>query len=51
MKFYFLIIAVLIYLAWALMYHRKDKSLTLTVCLEYVLTAALALIIILGLFS
>ncbi len=38
-----------IYLIWALLYHRKDKSLTFSLYLEYLLTAALVIIIILGL--
>lgn len=50
MMFYLLIIAVAFYLAWALVFHIKDKSLTLVTYLEYVLTAALAITIMLGLF-
>lgn len=43
-----LIIGILIYLTWALIYHRIDKSLTLVIYGEYILTAALALILLLG---
>ncbi len=43
-----LIIGVLIYLAWALFYHKRDKSLTLPILLEYLLTAVLVLILITG---
>lgn len=39
---------VLIYLLFALFHHKRDKSLTLGVLLEYLLTAALALILLLG---
>ncbi len=41
-------IGILIYLGWALFYHRRDKSLTLPVFLEYLVTAALVLILITG---
>lgn len=46
----FLIVLSLIffYLAWALMYHLLDKSLTLEVTLEYVLTALLAVVVLYG---
>lgn len=37
-----------IYLAWALIYHKIDKSLTLPIFLEYLLTAVLVLILFLG---
>lgn len=45
-----LILATLVtsYLAWALNYHRLDKSLNLEVMLEYILTALLVLIIFYG---
>lgn len=43
-----LVIGIIVYLVWALFYHRKDKSLTLPVFLEYVLTAVLVLILISG---
>lgn len=42
--------AISLYLIWAFIYHYKDKSLTLGIYLEYLLTAALALIVMLGLF-
>ena len=43
-----LLIAALLYLAWALLHHRRDKSLTLAVYIEYLLTAILVLIITTG---
>lgn len=43
-----LVIGILIYLIWAIMYHKKDKSLTLSLILEYLLFAALALILLMG---
>ena len=43
-----LISAIFFYLIWALIYHRRDKSLTFTILMEYVLTAALALILLIG---
>jgi hypothetical protein len=46
----FLIVTALIffYLTWALFYHFKDKSLSLEVMLEYILTALLALVCFYG---
>ena len=46
-----LIIGVIIYLVWALVHHRRDKSLTLPILVEYVLTAGLTLILLLGVLS
>lgn len=43
-----LAICILIYLFWAVFHHKKNKSLTLPILLEYVLTAALALVLIFG---
>lgn len=43
-----LLIFALLYLIWALLHHKKDKSLTLPIFLEYVLTATLALILLTG---
>lgn len=43
-----LAVGVLIYLIWAIIHHKRDKSLTLEVCIEYLLTAALALILLFG---
>lgn len=43
-----LVVGILIYLLWAILHHKKDKSLTLEVLLEYLLTAALSLILIFG---
>jgi len=39
---------VLIYLIWAILHHKRDKSLTLPIFIEYLLTAALSLILLLG---
>lgn len=39
---------ILIYLIWAILHHKRDKSLTLPILLEYLLTAVLVLILILG---
>lgn len=44
----FLIIAILMYFSWAFVYHRRDKSLTLPILSEYLLIAALVLILLLG---
>lgn len=43
-----LIIGVLLYLAWALNHHKKNKSLTFNILIEYLLTAALAFILLMG---
>lgn len=43
-----LIIGVLVYLIWALFHHKRDKSLTFPVLLEYLLTAILVLVLISG---
>ncbi len=43
-----LIIGILFYLAWALLHHKRDKSLTFTIFLEYLLTATLALVVLIG---
>lgn len=41
-------VGILIYLLWAFLHHKRKKSLTLPILLEYVLTAALALVLIFG---
>ena len=41
-------IGILIYLLWALFHHKRNKSLTLPIFMEYLLTAILVLILILG---
>ena len=43
-----LAIGVLVYLIWALLHHKRDKSLTLPVLLEYLLIAVLVFILIMG---
>lgn len=45
---YIVFIACFFYLGWAFVYHKIDKSLTLGIYLEYVLTAALVLILLTG---
>ena len=45
-----LIIAILIYLVWAIWHHRRDKSLTWPILMEYILLAGLVLILILGIY-
>lgn len=49
-KLYTLSLAVIVYLVWALIYHRIDKSLTWIVFLEYLLTALLSLVLFAGIF-
>lgn len=43
-----LAIGILIYLIWALIHHKRDKSLTFPVLLEYLLTALLSIILLVG---
>lgn len=43
-----LAIGILIYLIWALIHHKRDKSLTFSVLLEYLLTALLSIILLMG---
>ena len=43
-----LIMSAIIYLIWAYTYHYFDKSLTVGIYIEYLLTAVLALILLLG---
>lgn len=43
-----IILGVLLYLAWALVHHKKDKSLTLAILLEYLLTALLVVVVLTG---
>lgn len=47
-QLYILTIAVLVYLIWAIIHHRGDKSLTLPIFIEYLLTALLSLILLMG---
>lgn len=42
------IVSVLIYLLWALLHHKRDRSLTLPILLEYLLTVVLVLILVMG---
>lgn len=41
-------ILVMFYLLWAMVHHFIDKTLTLEIMIEYVLTALLALIVLYG---
>lgn len=41
-------IGILIYLIWAIFHHKHRKSLTLPILLEYLLTAGLVLVLVLG---
>lgn len=43
-----LLIGILIYLIWAFIFHKKNKSLAWPIFLEYVLTATLVLVLLLG---
>lgn len=43
-----IVVGILVYLIWALFHHKRDKNLTLPIFLEYLLTAALVLILISG---
>lgn len=42
-------ILIILYLFWALLRHFLDKTLNLEIILEYILTAALALVVLYGL--
>lgn len=48
MQFQILVILSILYLGWALLHHNLDKSLTLEIIIEYVLTALLAMVILYG---
>lgn len=41
-------VLVMFYLMWALVHHFADKTLSLEVMIEYILTALLALIVLYG---
>ena len=41
-------IGILVYLIWALFHHKRNKNLTLPILLEYLLTAVLVVILLLG---
>lgn len=43
--------AILTYLVFVLIHHKRSKSLTLTTFLEYLLTAALAIVLLLGVLN
>ncbi len=46
--FYLILACCFVYLIWALIYHKFDKSLTLNIYLEYLLTAVLVLVLMTG---
>lgn len=48
MNIQILLIAILIYFAYVLYHHRKRKNLTFQIFIEYVLTAALTLVLLTG---
>ena len=48
-QFQIFVALAIAYLTWSLLHHSLDKSLTLEVVIEYVLTALLALVILYGL--
>ncbi len=41
-------IGILVYLIWAIFHHKRDRSLTFPILLEYLLTAILVLILFAG---
>ncbi len=43
-----LAVGILIYLVWALIHHKRDKSLTFAVFMEYLLTALLSIVLLTG---
>ena len=43
-----LLIGILLYLAFAIYHHKKDKSLTFPIFIEYLLTTILVLVIFMG---
>ncbi len=48
LQFQLVVIAAIIYVILALLHHLKDKSLTLEIIIEYILMAALVIIILQG---
>lgn len=44
-------IGILVYLIWAIFHHRRGKSLTFPILLEYLLTAVLVLVLLLGVIT
>jgi len=48
LQFQILTVLAITYLSWALLHHSLDKSLTLEIMIEYVLTALLTIIILYG---
>lgn len=43
-----LVIGILIYLIWAIIYHKRSKNLTFPIFMEYLLTALLMVIVLMG---
>lgn len=48
MSIQILFTAILLYLAWALIFHKRDKSLTSVILIEYLLIALLVVVLLLG---
>lgn len=46
-----LVLGSFIYLSWAIIYHRRDKSLTFAIFIEYLLVATLSIILLMGVLS
>lgn len=51
MIFKIAIILTIIYLLWAVAHHKRKKSLTLPILVEYLLTATLVVILLLGVIT
>ena len=47
-QFLLILSLIFFYLSWALVYHFIDKSLSLEVILEYILTALLSIVVLYG---
>lgn len=43
-----LIIGILVYFIWALVHHKRNKSLTFPILVEYLLIALLSVVILMG---
>lgn len=46
-----LVLGSFIYLLWAIIYHRRDKSLTFAIFIEYLLVAILSIVLLMGVLS
>lgn len=43
-----LAICIIVYLIWALIHHKRDKSLTFAIFLEYLLLSVLSIVLLFG---